>query len=147
MYRDELADVGQGVVERAAAEFLPGDAAVEPVNQLGARLAVHDVPHLGLAEFPFVFERVGVVGVHLDGKPVVGVDELDEQGEIGEGRRLFPERTLSPQGEHLLERFAGVLTVYHGGSAVLMAGEHPGLRRLFAVAGKAEIGFQPGAAP
>ena len=52
-------------------------------------LRLHDVPHLGLAELPFVFQGVFVRGVHLHRKVFLGVDELDEHGEKREFRRVF----------------------------------------------------------
>ena len=42
--------------------------------------SIDDVPHLGLPEGIVALEPEFVIGVHLDGEVVTGIDELDEQG-------------------------------------------------------------------
>ena len=43
---------------------------------------VHHIPHLRLAQANSPLCSKGVVGMHLERQVVVGVDELDEQGEL-----------------------------------------------------------------
>ena len=58
-------------------------AVVEPCPRLG----VQNIPGFGLALLAALMgEGVLVGGMNLDGQVPRGVDELDEDGELGEGR-------------------------------------------------------------
>ena len=62
--------------------FLGCDRALETGVNLGADIGFDDVPHLGFAETSVSFLRQFVIGVHLDGEVLAGVDELDEEREL-----------------------------------------------------------------
>ena len=72
----------QRIVRDAPAELPRRDVAVEPDIDAGVLVCVEDVPHLALAVLPLHRERVLVGGVHLDGQILLGVDELDHDGEL-----------------------------------------------------------------
>ena len=75
---------------------------------------------------------VGVVGVDLDGQIVCRVNELDQDGKLRESAAAGaqPLRMLS---QTLCQSPTGKRTVLHGGGAVGVAAELPGLCQAGAV--------------
>jgi len=90
---------------------------INPVNQPGSRRRVQNIPRLAFPEFPLMAQRVRVVRVHLNGKALLRVQQLQHQRE-----RFF---TLScqpvpPDREDLPQGFSAVRAV---GNPALMAGQ------------------------
>ena len=54
MDRHRVADFRQGVITNAALKFFFCNRAIEPVDQFGAFLTIHHIPHFGFAVFAFV---------------------------------------------------------------------------------------------
>ena len=58
------------------------DGAVKTGVNLGAHIGFEDIPHLGFTHTAMAFLREFVIGMHLNGEVLAGVDELDEQREL-----------------------------------------------------------------
>ena len=127
--------------------MMPADRALKAVKQARPRLAVHNIPHLGFAILAFHPEGIFVVRMHLHGKVILGIDELNQHRELLEGGAVGPQEGLSLLPQKLRQGFARVFAVCNDGAAVLMAGELPAFGYLFQIGLFAEVGFQPGAAP
>ena len=56
--------------------------AVETGVDFGADIGFEDIPHLGFSHTAMAFERQFVIGMHLDGEVLAGVDELDQEWEL-----------------------------------------------------------------
>ena len=147
MDRHLIADFRQGILLDVPAELPFGQPAVDPIDQPGSRLAIDDVPHLGLAVFPFHPGGIGVVRMHLDRQPVFGIDQLDEQGEIGEAGSPAAEGARPPFREGFRQGAAGQRAVSHYRRPVFMTGEDPCFCRGRALGGNPEIRQQARASP
>ena len=58
------------------------DALSQTGIDLRAHIALDDIPHLGLASTAVTLHRQLIVGMHLYGQVLTGVDELHKQGEL-----------------------------------------------------------------
>ena len=76
-------------------ELLLCDLVLEAVEKLRTLVAVHDVPHLGLAVLALDPLCVVVIGVYLHREVILGVDELDENGEVLEPVAVAPQNALA----------------------------------------------------
>ena len=74
-------DLEQRTVLDAAGQFLPRDGAGEAVEQLRARRAVDDDPHLRFAPAVLHPRGVLIVRMHLHRQALFRVDQLDHQRE------------------------------------------------------------------
>ena len=59
-----------------------GDALLQTGIDLGAYIALDDIPHLGLAGTAVTLHGQLVIGMHLHTEVLTRVDELDQQGEL-----------------------------------------------------------------
>ena len=75
-------DLGDGAVFYAFLVLIGGYGLLEAGIEVGARVGLDDVPHLGLAHL--AMDALGhlVVGMDLDAEVATGIDELDEQGQL-----------------------------------------------------------------
>ena len=90
-----------------------------------ALIGRQDVPALLLAQAAvLVLAGVGVVGMHLDGQVVCGVDDLDEQREYV---ALAAAEQLAMVGPQPREGLASILAGRDGVIAVGMRGDRPAL--------------------
>ena len=85
----------------------------EACDELAATVGIHDVPHLVLSHLAVTLSAEGVVGVNLDGEVLTGVDELDEQGEVGPEllRILLPEEVCTIAADDFRKRQTFVISV------------------------------------
>ena len=90
------------------AEFLLGDIAGKAVEQLRARLGIHNVPHFRLAVFALMRKRIRIVRMHLHGEIVMRVNELDEHREALEIPAAFP-RCLRMRRKECRQRHPGIV--------------------------------------
>ena len=88
-------DLHERIVRDPAAQLLGRDVAVEPDVNTRALLRVQNIPHLALAVLPLHGERILVGGMHLYGEILLGVDELDHDGELFIPLRLPAEPLFS----------------------------------------------------
>ena len=134
------------VVLNALLELLLAHRAVHAKVEKRPGLTVHDDPHLRLAVLPLHPQGVLVAGVHLDGKRVLGVDELDEHREVPEGPGVFPQdfRELL---KILAQSQARMVPARQGALPGGVGGELPALRHLVKIAVFAVHIPQLGAAP
>ena len=139
--------VQEGVVLDLGPEFLFGNVPVHAEVQGSALIAVQDVPHLGFAVFVLHPQGVFIAGVYLDGQGVLGVDELNEHGEVLKGLPVLAQ-----------DLAAGLLNIVAEGQAVVfpapdhalsggMGGELPALGHDVQVALLVVFGLQARAAP
>ena len=142
MHRHGVQDLGQGVIFDALRKLLFGDFVRKAVVEIRPRHAVQHIPHLGFAVLVFVFQRVVVGRVHLNGQVAAGVDELCQD------RELLKFCAVRAQGfgvrGHVVRQRRAVGQIAR---AVRMAGQHPRFGQRFKVALDAEIGAQAAAAP
>jgi len=85
----------------ASAKIFSTDRSFEAQKNFRAGPIGNDVPHFGFATAArglLVLRRVGVVRMNLDGKFILGKNELHEHGELGSRRK--PSAT--PVGRHLM---------------------------------------------
>ena len=75
-------DLGDGTVFYALLVFIGGYGLFEAGIEGGAGGGLDDVPHLGLAHL--AMDALGhlVIRVHLDAEVTLGIDELDQQGQL-----------------------------------------------------------------
>ena len=75
-------DLGDGTVFYAFLVLIGGYGLLEAGIEVGAWVGLDDVPHLRLAHL--AMDALGhlVVGMHLDAEVALGIDELDEQGQL-----------------------------------------------------------------
>ena len=75
-------DLGDGAVFYAFLVLIGGYGLLEAGIEVGARVGLDDVPHLGLAHL--AMDTLGhlVVGMDLDAQVATGIDELDQQGQL-----------------------------------------------------------------
>ena len=76
------ADLQNGLVLDALAEFVLGYLVLQAIIQICARLAVQHIPHLGLAAFLFLFSGKCVARVYLHRQGLPGFDDFDKQGNV-----------------------------------------------------------------
>ena len=75
-------DLGDGTVLDALLVFLGGNLLFEAGIEVGARVGLDDIPHLALAHLAMLTLGHLVVGVDLDAQVALGINELDEQGQL-----------------------------------------------------------------
>ncbi len=142
VYGHGVQDLGQGVIFDAFRKLLFGDFVRKAVVEIRARHAVQHIPHLGFAVLVFVFQRVVVGRVYLNGQVLAGVDELCQD------RELLKFCAVRAQGfgvrGHVVRQRRAVGQIAR---AVRVAGQHPRFGQRFKVALDAEIGAQAAAAP
>ena len=76
------ADLQNGLVLDALAEFVLGYLVLQAIIQICARLAIQHIPHLSLATFMFLFLGKCIARVHLYGQGLPGFDDFNEQGNV-----------------------------------------------------------------
>ena len=74
--------IGNGTILHLALVLLGGKLLLETGIEIGSRFGIDDVPHLGLPELIVFAKRHLVVRMHLNGEVFLGIDELDEQGQL-----------------------------------------------------------------
>ena len=141
-HRHGVQHLGQGIVPDALFQFFPADFMVKAVIQERARFTVQHIPHLGLAVLVFVFQRILVGGVYLNGNVILGVNEL---GQNGEHFKLFAvcSRRFRVGGQVVRQHGA----VRQIAGAIGMAGKHPGFRQRVQIALHAKVSAQAAATP
>ena len=75
-------DLGDGAVLDALLVFVGGDLLFEARIEVGTRVGLDDIPHLGLAHLAMLALGHLVVGMDLDAQVALGIDELDEEGQL-----------------------------------------------------------------
>lgn len=75
-------DIDYGSVSHTLGILLRRNLLLEACIQIGTRLAVDDVPHLGLAHLAMLALCHLVIRMHLDAEVGMCVDELDEQRQL-----------------------------------------------------------------
>lgn len=123
-----IADFEERTVLDALAEFHLCHAAVDAVNQRRPRLRLYHVPELGLAPLVFFPERVLVIGVNLDRKVLRRVDQLDQEREIYDARRVGACYSVAFHRDIARKLHAGRRAVLNHTAAVFTAGEFPAFR-------------------
>ena len=126
--------IRQRVVFNALFEFLFRQRTVHAEVQRSARLAVHNVPHLGLAVFALHAQRIFVARVHLHGKRLLRIDELDKHRELLKLRTVHTERLRTDFFQILAEFQPVVFTAVYHALARRVRRKLPALRNLFIVA-------------
>ena len=125
------------------------DLLLETVHNVRIVTGSEDVPHLGLAVLHAAALCQCVVGMHLDGEAVHGINELDKQGEFG---AEAVEVLLANQFAHVnLKKFVDMVlgqeAILHDRLVPLHARERPE----FATVGQRVVveaeGFNPIASP
>ena len=142
VYGHGVQDLGQGVIFNALRKLLFGDLVRKAVVEIRPRHAVQHIPHLGFAILVFVFQRVVVGRVHLNGQVLAGVDELCQDRELLKFCAVRAQG-FGVRGRVVRQRRA----VGQIARAVRVAGQHPRFGQRFKVALDAEIGAQAAAAP
>ena len=129
------------------AQLLSLAAAPETIDQLGVRLCVQHIPHLGFAQLAVFMEPCVIVsGMDLNGQVFFRVNELNE-----DGKPRFapvPRTQITWVGfQHLRQRPPVKASPNHKAGAIRMGGAFPGFRQR----GQGYILFkiivQPGPAP
>ena len=120
-----------------------GNLLVETDIQARTLVGLDDMPHLGLAVLPVTFLREGIVRVHLHGKVVLCIDELDEQRE---SESVFLVIFLANKvGEVDFEQFVKVVLSQESvGNDRLIVHETGDFPTLAAVFQRADVMFKDG---
>ena len=95
----------------------------------------------------FVFQRVLVGRMHLDGEVALCVNQLGEDGELLKFPAILAQNLFAVFCEISGKRLSVVLSPHDDGGAVRMAGKHPRLGQRMQVAFDAEVGAQLVASP
>ena len=100
---------------------------LESVDQLRIASGIQHIPHLGLAQLSvFIFLRILVCRMDLNGQIFLGVDEFDE-----DGQSIFAlvalAQILRMRSQHLCQLLPPELTAHHIAWAVRMGRTLPGL--------------------
>ena len=75
-------DLGDAAVLNALLVLVGGDLLFEAGIEVGTRVSLDDIPHLGLAHLAMLALGHLVVGMHLDAQVALGIDELDQEGQL-----------------------------------------------------------------
>ena len=75
-------DLGDGAILDALLVFVGRDLLFEARIEVGTRVGLDDIPHLGLAHLAMLALGHLVVGVHLYAQVALGIDELDQEGQL-----------------------------------------------------------------
>ena len=127
LHRDFVEHFCQCIVPDPLCELLPADLPLEPVIEKGSRSGFHYIPHLCLSVLAFIFQRISIVRVDLDGQVLLRVDELDEHRKIPEPPAVLPEDPFSFCPDIFFQRLSRPGAFRDHGLPVRMAGEFPGL--------------------
>ena len=68
-----------GIFPDGLLHLLPGHIPPEAAVNAGIRLTLQDIPHLIFTVFIFLFQRIGIIRMHLHGQVLPGVNELDQK--------------------------------------------------------------------
>ena len=103
--------------------------AAETADEACAGVGLHDVPHLGLAAGHAALLGEGVVGVHLNGEVLGGVDDFEEEGELVAEAVVdaLADEVAHVDFDGFVERVVGQEAVGDDRLAPLDRGEHPEL--------------------
>ena len=106
-------DFDDGVVLYAIAKLVLADFPLKSGEETGSRSCVYHVPHLRLASLAMDAAGHLVIGVNLYAQVALGVNELDEQGQLVVilTRHLVAEDFLRPAGDDADQVLAGPGTV------------------------------------
>ena len=126
--RNAVADLEDRAVFDALAQFHLRDVAVYAVNHRRPRLRVHYVPKLRLAVLVFFPERALVVGMDLDREILRRVDQLDQQREVCDPRRMGAGDAVALHGDIAGNFHARRRAVGDDAAPVLSAGQFPAFR-------------------
>ena len=137
--------VQQGLLLDTGAELRLCERFFHAEDQLRPRVAIQNVPALGLAELVFVHTGIGIVGMYLHRQFVGGVDEFDQYGKRL-GFTVRAQRRFAVFPDDRVQRFSGVLPTGNDGRPRLMAGKHPAFGDIFHIRAAVER-FQPLPAP
>ena len=75
-------DLGDGAILNAPLVFVGRDLLFEARIEVGTRVGLDDIPHLGLAHLAMLALGHLVVGMHLNAQVALGIDELDQEGQL-----------------------------------------------------------------
>ena len=75
-------DLGDGAILDAPLVFVGRNLLFEARIEVGTRVGLDDIPHLGLAHLAMLALGHLVVGMYLYAQVALGIDELDEQGQL-----------------------------------------------------------------
>ena len=75
-------DLGDGAILNAPLVFVGGNLLFEARIEVGTRVGLDDIPHLGLAHLAMFALGHLIVGVHLNAQVALGIDELDQEGQL-----------------------------------------------------------------
>ena len=103
-------------------ELLFGDFFPESIVQECLRPRVQNVPHLGFSVLMLGLQGVGIVGMHLDGKVVLCVDKLDQDGKFTENLAVAAQHAKTVGSDIVLQRPPGKGAVGNDAGSVRMAG-------------------------
>ena len=126
--RNAVADVEDGAVLNALAHLHFRQTAVHTVNHRRPRLRVHHVPQLRLPVLVLFPERALIVGMDLDRKILRRVDQLDQQREIRDPRRVGAGDAVALHGNVAGNFHARRRAVGNDAAPVFPAGQFPALR-------------------
>jgi len=73
---DALQDLFDAAFGQGTTQGLPGRAGTQAIDNLGSRIGVENVPHLRLAEVPFMGQCVSIIGMHLYRQVAVGIEQF-----------------------------------------------------------------------
>ena len=115
---------------------------VKAVVQVCPRHAVQHIPHLGFAVLMFLFERVLVGRMYLNGQVLLGINKFCQNRKLLESVTVGAKAAGVRGNVRRQRRAVGQIA-----RAVRVAGQHPRFGQRFKVALDAEIGAQAAAAP
>ena len=150
MDRHLIADIQQCIILNALPELLLADFMLKTIQQAGPRLTIHYVPHFRLAVFALNTQCIVVIGMNLHRQIALGINELYEQGKIGERCRFASQHIMSLfflAVQPLFKRLPLRLTIGNYAHTGFMTGKLPAFRYLIQLRVLAILVFQTGAAP
>ena len=129
LYGNGVQHLLQGILLNPAAVFLFGDGMGEAIVQIGARICLQHIPHFAFAVLVLFFHGIHVIGVHLNGQIIPGINKLGDDGKFPKNLAVGAE---NPPTVLLYVGVQGHPRVRAGGhiaGAVGMAAQLPGLRQ------------------
>ena len=80
--RIELQQIFQFIILKGDQVTIPVDGPVETGDKFRPIVCLHNIPHLRFAKSAMAFFRQFIVGMHLDGETVVGIDVFYQEGKF-----------------------------------------------------------------
>ena len=135
LYFHRVQNLEKRVVFDTLCELFLADLTVEAVVKVSAFLAVYHIPHLGFSVLMLVFQRIGIVRMHLNGQVILRIDKFDQHRKLVKTAAVGSKHLSACQIYVFLQGLSCILSICHKRRTVRMTGYFPALCQNVTVVG------------